>query len=346
VQHRAVTRVSPAAALPAPRGELTARLFGHLQSPPHEIPGDLRASASAAVEDELHLALYVMYELHYRGFPDVDADWEWEPTLLGLRRVAEQRFEAELRAGAGESDVEPISVSDELWKLATAGGGPSLSKWVAEHASTEHVRELFKHRSAYQLKEADPHTWGIPRLAGEAKAVMTAIQADEYGNGQSPDMHCALFARTMEAVGLDSSPNAYLDEIPGFTLATTNLISMFGLHRRLRGCLVGHLALFEMTSTGPMGRYSSALERLGIAAPARRFFDTHVTADEIHQHLAADGMVGGLMRSDPDLAADVVLGARCLTLVEQRFSSEILGCWTSGRTSLRQTVRLSDQPAA
>jgi hypothetical protein len=52
-----------------------------------------------------------------------------------------------------------------------------------------------------------------------------------------------LFADSMRVLDLDPSyDGAYLDRLPASTLATTNLISMFGLHRRLGGALVGHLA--------------------------------------------------------------------------------------------------------
>ena len=89
------------------------------------------------------------------------------------------------------------------------------------------------------------------------------MQADEYGNGDPAGMHAALFGDTMECLGLDRHPNAYLAAIPRVTLVTTNLISMLGLHRRLRGALLGHVALFEMTSIGPMARYDAVLRRLG-----------------------------------------------------------------------------------
>ena len=41
-------------------------------------------------------------------------------------------------------------------------------------------------------------------------------------------------------------------------------MSLFGLHRRLRGALVGHLAAFEMTSSIPNRRYGDGLRRLGV----------------------------------------------------------------------------------
>ena len=173
------------------------------------------------------------------------------------------------------------------------------------------------HRSGYQLKEADPHTWAIPRLNGRAKAAIVTIQSDEYGGGTAASMHSSLFADAMTSLGLDATYGAYLDRLPAVTLATTNLISMFGLHRRLRGALVGHLASFEMNSVGPMARYSAWLESLGVPESGRRFYDVHVEADEDHQYIAVNDLVGGLLEAEPDQAGAVLFGARAVELVER-----------------------------
>ena len=53
------------------------------------------------------------------------------------------------------------------------------------------------HRSAYQLKEADPHSFALPRLWGPPKAAMVTIQADEYGGGRPERIHAQLFADAM-----------------------------------------------------------------------------------------------------------------------------------------------------
>jgi hypothetical protein len=152
-------------------------------------------------------------------------------------------------------------------------------------------------------------------------------------------MHASLFSGTMEGLGLDSTYGEYLDLLPGTTLATTNLISLLGLHRRFRGALVGHLALFEMTSVGPMGRYSDWLRGLGVSDAGREFYDVHVEADVVHQHVAADDMVGGLLEAEPDLAASVLFGARALGMIEGRFSAQLLHAWQRGQSSLRTAVR-------
>lgn len=319
--------------LPRPRGRLTELLLGHLRLPPHPLPALPVPDEDPIAGDELHLALYVCYELHYRSFAGVDDRWEWEPSLLALRRELESRFEAGL-AMVADSLLVVTDVEDELHRVIAAGSGPSLSSYMAERGTRAELDELAIHRSAYQLKEADPHTWAIPRLSGGPKAAMVEIQSDEYGNGVATEMHASLFADTMAALGLDTAYGAYLDRLPGITLATVNLISLFGLHRRHRGALVGHLAVFEMTSVVPMGRYSRGLERLEIAPAARRFYDVHVEADAHHSVVASRRMAGGLAAIEPTLAPDIIFGARALMAVEERFATHVLTSWAAARSSL------------
>ncbi|MDQ6783967.1 MAG: iron-containing redox enzyme family protein [Actinomycetota bacterium] len=282
----------------------------------------------------MQLALYCCYELSYQGFPDVEDDWECEPSLVQVRGSLEAAFEEQLRDEVTDPRTGDLDVAGRLWEM-TRGGGVSLSGWALEQGTYGQAQEWAIHRSGYQLKEADPHTWCLPRLTGRAKAAMVTIQADEYGNGVASEMHCTLFAQSMRALGLDDTYGAYLDLLPAETLATTNLISLFGLHRRLRGALVGHLGLFEMTSVGPMGRYSAWLRSLGVSEAGRRFYDVHVEADEIHQYLAVDDLVGGLLDAEPDQAAAVLFGANALGLVEGRFSARLIDCWSQQRSSLR-----------
>jgi hypothetical protein len=315
--------------LPQPRGAAGSALLSALSSP----PSVLDAPAPDDFED-LQLALYCCYELHYRGFDGVDPRWEWEPSLLAFRGALEREFEAELRSLAGEFDPsEEVDVT--LRELALSEDGPSLSKYVERSAPLWQVREFMVHRSAYQLKEADPHSWAIPRLWGGPKAALVEVQADEYGGGRPERVHAELFRRSMLALGLDGSYGAYLDVIPGVTLATVNLMSLFGLHRRLRGALVGHLALFEMTSSIPNRRYAAGLRRLGFDGDATAFFDEHVIADAVHESIAAVDLAGGLVRQDPALAPDVVWGARALLELERRWATDVLAAWDEGASSLR-----------
>jgi hypothetical protein len=47
--------------------------------------------------EDLQLALYCCYELHYRGFADVSDDLEWDSRLIGFRSALERVFLRALR---------------------------------------------------------------------------------------------------------------------------------------------------------------------------------------------------------------------------------------------------------
>jgi heme oxygenase-like protein len=323
--------------IPEPRGERSALLVERLTDPPRDLPRHaFEPAGDPLTDDDLHLALYLCYELHYRGLPGVDERWEWEPSLLALRREWETEFEHALAAAIGppQPDTAAADMDLALRAIIDADDGPSLSKHLERDGSLEQVLEFVVHRSAYQLKEADPHSWAIPRLSGPPKAALVEVQADEYGGGRPDRVHAELFAVTMEELGLDRAYGAYLDHLPGVTLATVNLMSLLGLHRRWRGAIAGHLAAFEMTSSIPNRRYGNALRRLGLGARATDFFDEHVEADAVHENVAAVDLAGGLARQDPALAGDVLWGARALVDVEARWASHLLEAWKAGRCSL------------
>ena len=333
------TTVTPT--LPNARGPLSAGLLDSLRQVPHQLPITPTLGEEFLLDEDVQLALYCCYELHYQGLPSVSEDWEWEPSLVAFRRVLEDAFERQLRMALPDHwNVRDVDVPDALWDLAQ-GGTFSLSEWLLEHGNRFHAKEIAVHRSGYQLKEADPHTWGIPRLSGRAKAAMALIQSDEYGGGVTGQMHSTLFADAMSALGLDSTYGAYVDRLPAVTLATTNLISMFGLHRRLRGALVGHLASFEMNSVVPMGRYSRWLASLGVPIEGRRFYDVHVEADELHQYVAVNELVGGFLEVEPEQAGAVMFGARAAALVEGAFASHLVSAWKGDRSSLRSPCMTS-----
>jgi hypothetical protein len=286
-------------------------------------------------DDDLQLALYSCFELHYRGFAGVDPEWEWSPALLAVRGALEAAFLAALELEVGATGpVDPSQVGDLLFQLEADDEGVALSRRLEVDADLGCFREFVVHRSLYQLKEADPHSWAIPRLTGPPKTALLEVQGDEYGSGRPERIHSVLFAKTMRALGLDDRENAYLDRIPGVTLATVNLMSALGLRRSRRGAIVGHLAMFEMTSALPNRRYGNALRRLGFDAEATDFYDEHVEADAVHENIAAYDLAGGLARQEPELAADILFGARALLFLEDRFARHLVDAWEAGESSL------------
>lgn len=323
--------------LPSPRGPLTDWLFETLAGAPGTAaePPDLEDGIEALADEDLHLALYCAYELHYRGFEGVADDWEWDTVLLGLRARLEAAFEAALlHAVPKPAPVEAEEMDVALRALIHADDAPALSRRVETRASHEQFLELLVHRTAYLPKEADPHSFAVPRLTGPPKAAMVEILADEYGGGRFERMHSELFRQELSALGLEPEYGAYLEFLPGVTLATVNLMSLYGLHRRHRAAMAGHLAIAEMTSSAANRRYGNALRRLG-RADATAYHDEHVVADAVHESIAAVDLAGGLARQDPALGVDALWGAACSIAVDAALARRIDAAWEAGESSLR-----------
>ena len=329
--------------LPAARGPLTEVLFRSLRLAPHDFISPESIDDDPLLGDDFQLALYCCYELHYRGFEEIDQRWEWHPSLLAFRATLEERFESALGAAVGDLSLRSTSIAADLIALAESDEAPSLARFMETRGTEAQFLEFLIHRSAYQLKEADPHSWAIPRLEGRPKAALVEIQGDEYGSGDAERMHAVLFARSMKAMGLDDRYGAYLEILPGVTLATVNVMSFFGLHRRWRGALVGHLALFEMTSTDPNRRYGNGLRRLGHGSDVTFFFDEHVEADSVHEQIAAHDLAGALASQSPSLAPDILFGAAALLLLEDRWARHLLDSWGAERSSLLRERVVSER---
>ncbi|MEU7168063.1 iron-containing redox enzyme family protein [Streptomyces morookaense] len=319
---------------PLPRGELSAALLDALAADPGRgrLPGRALAEEADVYGDDLQLALYLCYELHYRGWQGVSDDWEWDPGLLGLRRLLEQRFTAALRADVPCGD-DTRAALEEL--VTERPDGRGVTHFLRDRGHWWQLQEYAVHRSLYQLKEADPHAWMIPRLTGRAKAALATVEYEEFGAGRAERVHAELFAGLMRDLALDDTYGHYLDAVPAATLATVNLMSLFGLHRARRGALVGHFAVLECTSPPASRRLMEAMQRLGAGPAATGFYAEHVEADAVHEQLVRHEVVGDLLEREPRLAADVCFGIAATGLLEDRFAGHVLGAWEAGGSSLR-----------
>ncbi|MER6072603.1 iron-containing redox enzyme family protein [Streptomyces sp. NPDC001817] len=317
--------------LPPPRGPLSAGVAARLRGTgPLPRPGE--AGKADPYGDDAQLTLYVCYELHYRGFAGVGPESEWDPDLLRVRAALERSFLSALRADAPGHD----SLDDALGALLVEPvEGSGVTHFLGTEGELWQLREYAAQRSLYHLKEADPHAWVLPRLWGRAKAGMAAVEFDEFGGGRADRVHARLFAALMTDLGLDCAYGRYVDAACAEMLAAVNLMSLFGLHRELRGALVGHFADVEITSSPGSRRLAEAMRRTGAGPAAEFFYDEHVEADAVHEQVVRHDVIGGLLAQEPELAADVTFGIDTTEYLEERLARRLLADWRAGRSSLR-----------
>ncbi|MHB2029129.1 MAG: hypothetical protein ACYCPT_09970 [Acidimicrobiales bacterium] len=93
---RADTAASNSPLLPWSRGPLSCAVLSALQREPSTLGATPPVSGVDALsDDDFSLALYLCYEVHYRGVGG--KNWEWDVDLLTFRTELEQAFERRLR---------------------------------------------------------------------------------------------------------------------------------------------------------------------------------------------------------------------------------------------------------
>ncbi|MCE5291945.1 MAG: iron-containing redox enzyme family protein [Nocardiaceae bacterium] len=313
------------ACLPSPRGPLSEQVIDVLRND-RSSPKLPRPTIDDPLDEDVQLALYTCYELHYRGFAGVSADWEWNPDLIGWRGYVEAEFRRFLRSVTSNSDDAEHTI-DQLTVVPNEEVG--LSFHMQRQGTWDQMLDLFKARSMYHLKEADPHAWAIPRLTGQAKAAFVAVEFDEYGGGRGERMHSVLFGDLMAAAGLSRDYLHYIDEVPGQALANVNFMSMCGLHRDLRGAMVGLFTAVEIVNPPSAARMVDALKRLEAPSACIHFYAEHVEADAVHEQVMRHEVLQDLIDREPGLRRDVVFGVESAGYLESRLATHLIETWAS-----------------
>lgn len=319
--------------LPSPRGPVSAHVLEILLGRPAG-PGPVPGSAGVDVllDEDLQLALWVLLELHHRGFGGVDPDLERDPEVLRLRRDLEDAHVAALRELTRDRLArvdDGADLADQITTLVADDDGPSLAQFLARRADVEQFHEFLRQRSIYHLAESDPHAFVVPRLDGRAKVALAELQYDEFGAGRPAGLHSLLFARAMQACGLDATYGAYLDEARASTLAVNTTMLVLGLNRRWRGAAMGHLAAFESTSSLPCRRIAAGARRLGLPEEVAAYYEEHIEADAVHEQLAIRSICVPLVDAEPGLREDVLLGVAACLALDALVADGQLGLWQS-----------------
>src|SRR5215213_10064241 len=122
--------------LPTACGPVSRQVGRALRTPD---PVDLQTRTPVLPEEPIltdrdaQLALWMIYELSYRGFDDAHDRLEWHPAVVGMRLTLERRFEHELRKAtrdrARQMPDHP-DIGDQLLDLVRGEDGPRLSSYL------------------------------------------------------------------------------------------------------------------------------------------------------------------------------------------------------------------------
>lgn len=174
---------------------------------------------------------------------------------------------------------------------------------------------------------SDPQAWLIPRFPYYAKASLAELQFDEFGQGRVDRLHANIFARGMSDLSLDNRAGAYIDIAPVEVLELNNAMSFFGLHLRLLGAALGHLAAFEATSSAPSRKVAQGLHLLSLAPSMIEYYDEHIEADAVHEQVVIRLLCEPVSRERPEITQEIFFAAFTCMDLEARFATWLLAKW-------------------
>lgn len=285
--------------------------------PTRRLP-EVETVAEPLADRDFQLALWILNELHYRGFADLDAALEWDPVVLQARRTLEAAHEQALRDRAELPDPLPATAEDlvvELTRMTISTEDSPLAAYLAREATEDQFLTHLAERAVYHLRESDAQCFLLARLGGAAKVALAEILYDEFGAGRPDRLHADIYAQGLADAGLSTDIGVHVAQAGAEMLAVVNTASLFNFHHRLRGAAAGHFAVFEATSSVPCRLIAEGAERLGLPEAVIDYYSEHVEADSVHEQIALRSVCGELVYAEPDLIPDVLLGAQsCLTV--------------------------------
>ncbi|NHC37898.1 iron-containing redox enzyme family protein [Scytonema millei] len=212
---------------------------------------------------------------------------------------------------------------------------PPLSddaRYFRDRVGEAGYRRLLAIASLDGLVEASQLSRTLGGVANEVHSVLTRLLVEEYGGGRLGRKHSSHFTTMLEAVEMQTQPEAYFDLVPWEVLASINHSFLLTERKRYFLRYIGGLLYGELSVPAGFRNYRAAGERLGLSANAMSYWDLHIKVDELHGRWMLDDVALPLISQYPHDAWEMVLGYD-----QQKFLSDRAGA------AVARSVREAEQ---
>jgi hypothetical protein len=226
----------------------------------------------------------------------IEQPWQaWELAQLDLAAIRreEDAVPRRLCERAGH-DVDP----------PTSASG----RYFREQATLEGYRRLLEIASVDALVEASQLSRTLGGASNAIHAMMTRLLVEEYGGGRLDKKHSSHFRVMLNALDMDSRPEAYLGACPWEVLAGINHSFLLCDRKRFFLRYVGGLLYTEVSVPSAFQCYRDAASRLGLPAQAMAYWDLHIKEDRRHGPWMLHDVALPLAQRYPDDAWELLLG--------------------------------------
>ena len=213
----------------------------------------------------------------------------------------------EIAASAAAAPQAPAAFVEWFERLRLSGPGQhdALFEWLAKQASMAQMRWFLAQEAASEAGFEDLLAHVQVKMPLRPKLEMARNFWDEMGRGKPQGVHGELLAHLVGQLGL----SVRIDSTVWESLALSNTMIGLALNRRYAFQAIGALGVVELTAPDRVACVAAGLERLGVEASLRSYFELHSSIDLRHSREWNHEVIAPLVTANPDCARHIAEGA-------------------------------------
>ncbi len=260
----------------------------------------------------LHRVLYLINRMKLFWYDDLENYVnENSPYLFSLRNEIESAWQHWEVKNENLKALKSANVKEALRQRVKIDLDPEPSEedlFIVNEMTEAGYRRLLEISSVAGLVEASQLSRMLGGVGNEVQSMLTRIFLEEYGGGRLSRKHSSYFTAMLEALDMDSRPEAYFDEVPWEVLANINLSFLLCENKQNFLRYVGGLLYFETSAPVAFGNFEQAAQRLNLNDEAFGYWKIHVAEDERHGRWMLDEVALPLIDRYGNLAWHLLWG--------------------------------------
>ncbi|CAJ5350233.1 putative ABC-type spermidine/putrescine transport protein [Burkholderia pseudomallei] len=261
---------------------------------------------------DVHRVLFALYDLHVADPAMPAVVNQFDPLLTGLRVTIERQWLAAEYQRIGTAPV--FESSDALitaLRRAVQGHPAShhpLFDRLAMHATCAQLEGFFRSDTALNVRFFDLIVMAMIGSPLETRQELASNFWDEAGRGESQQSHVQLFRHLLADVGIAPSGDDFASQLTWQGLRGYNLFMLCALNRQHYFKLLGVMAATELLDPPQYRKLVAGCRRLGLGPSITRYYDEHITVDDVHGEGWLDNVIRPLTQREPGAMSAVWAG--------------------------------------
>ncbi|SAK39767.1 iron-containing redox enzyme family protein [Caballeronia ptereochthonis] len=261
---------------------------------------------------DVHRALFTLYDLHVADPATPAAINQFDPFLTGLRGTIERHWLAaeHQRIGAVPVFETPDALIAAVRKVVAAhpASHHPLFDLLEAGATREQLERFFRSDTALNVRFFDLIVMSMIGSRPEARKELASNFWDEVGRGDPQRSHVQLFRQLLLDVGITPSGDDFASTLTWQGLRGYNLFMLCALNRQHYYKLLGVMAATELLDPPQYRKLIVGCRRLGLGPSTTRYYDEHITVDDIHGEGWLENVIRPLARREPRAMSEVWVG--------------------------------------